>query len=80
MYQTVYQLQSEANRIFDTMVFQTFTDATAPNGAPLVFDVEFVEINGPIPRVGQVNVEIEKICINHNGIIINTGIDNFRRF
>lgn len=70
----------EANRIFDTMVFQTFTDATAPNGAPLVFDVELVEINGPIPRVGQVNVDIEKICINHNGIIINTGTTTLEDF
>lgn len=63
----------EANRVYDTMVFQTFTDAVAPNGAPLVFEYDVVEVNGSIPRVGQVNVNIEKICMNYSGVIIDTG-------
>lgn len=63
----------EANRIFDTMLFQTFTDATAQNGAPLGFECEVVEVNGPVPRVGQVNVKIEEVCMNYSGIVIDTG-------
>ncbi|HSQ88157.1 hypothetical protein [Romboutsia sp.] len=63
----------EANRIYDTMVFQTFTDAVAPNGEALDFDYDVIEVNGPVPKVGQVNVTIEEICINYSGIVIDTG-------
>lgn len=61
----------EAKRIFDTMVFQTFTDAAASNGEALNFDYDVIEVNGPIPRVGQVDVTIEKICLNYSGIVID---------
>ncbi|MEG1311184.1 MAG: hypothetical protein RR942_07755 [Romboutsia sp.] len=66
-------LAIEANRVFDTMVFQTFTDAVAPNGDTLVFDYDVVEVNGPVPKGGQVNITIEKVCMNYSGIVIDTG-------
>ena len=70
----------ETNRIFDTMRFQTFTDATELDGDPLVFATEVVEVNGPIPRVGPVSVTIDKICINFNRIIIDTGKTSLEDF
>lgn len=73
-------LAIEANRVFDSMVFQTFTDASAPNGEPLSFDIDVIEVNGPVPRIGQVNVTIEKICINYSGIIIDPGITTLEDF
>jgi hypothetical protein len=73
-------LAIEANRVFDSMVFQTFTDASAPNGEPLSFDIDVIEVNGPVPRVGQVNVTIEKICINYSGIVIEPGITTLEDF
>lgn len=63
----------EANRIYDTMQFQTFTDALGENGEPLSFDYEVVEVRGPVPRGGQVNVVIEKICLNYSSITIDPG-------
>lgn len=70
----------ETNRVFDTMAFQVFTDATAPNGEPLTFDIEVVEVNGPVPKSGQVNVTIEKVCVNSTGTIINTGVTSLEDF
>ncbi|MDK2562882.1 hypothetical protein QOZ84_04920 [Romboutsia sedimentorum] len=63
----------EANRVFDTMMFQTFTDAIAPNGEALSFEYDVVEVRGRIPRSGQVNVTIEKICMNYSGVVIDPG-------
>ena len=63
----------EANRVYDTMAFQTFTDAVAPNGESLTFDYDVVDVKGPVPKSGPVNVTIEKVCINYSGIVIDTG-------
>lgn len=70
----------EANRIFDTMAFQTFTDAVAPNGEALIFDYDVVEVNGPIPRSSQVNVTIDKVCMNYSGIVIDAGVTTLEDF
>ena len=61
----------ETNRIFDSIVFQTFTDATSNEGT-LVYDIEVVEVNGPVPRTGPVNITIEKVCMNFSSIEIET--------
>ena len=63
----------EANRIFDTFAFQTFANATAPGGQPLSFDIDVVEVNGNVPRTGQVSVTIDKVCISFENIDINPG-------
>lgn len=62
----------EANRIYDTMRFQIFTDATGNGGSPLYFETEVIEVNGPVIG-GQVGVTIDKICINYEEIEIDTG-------
>lgn len=65
----------DANRIFDTMQFQTFTEATVSgeNGTtPLTFDFEVVEVHGPVPRGGFVNVTIDKVCFNYSSIEITS--------
>lgn len=63
----------EANRVFDTMRFQTFTDGTDEHGGPVHFEVEVVEVRGPVPTGAQVGVTIEKICINYDDIFIDPG-------
>ena len=63
----------EANRIFDTFAFQTFSNATAPGGETLSFDIEVVEVNGNVPRTGQASVTIDKVCISFENIDINPG-------
>lgn len=63
----------EASRIYDTMQFQTFTDALGEDGEPLCFEYEVVEVRGPVPRGGQVNVVIDKVCLNYYSISINPG-------
>lgn len=70
----------ETNRVFDTMRFQVFTDATGPNGEPLVFKTEVVEVNGRIPHGGPVSVTIEKICVNFDEIIIDPGMTTLEDF
>ena len=67
----------ETNRVFDSVVFQTFTDARTPqttctDGRSLVFDIEVVEVCGPVPRTGPVNVTIDKVCMNFNEIEIES--------
>ena len=62
------------------MEFQTFTDAVAPGGEPLVFDYDVVEVNGSIPRGGQVNVTIEQVCMNFSAIVIDTGTTSLEDF
>ncbi len=62
----------DATRVFDTMQFQTFTDALGENGAPLTFDYDVVEVNGPVPRGGAVNVTIDKVCLNYSSITITS--------
>lgn len=73
-------LPIETNRVFDTMVFKTFTDAVAPGGETLVFDFDVVEVNGPIPRGGQVKVTIDEVCMNFSGIVIDTGTTTLEDF
>jgi hypothetical protein len=63
----------ETNRVFDTMRFQAFTDGSGPDGEPLFFETEVIEVNGPVPQGGPVNVTIEKICVNFREIEINPG-------
>ena len=53
-------LAIETNRVFDSIKFQVFTDADAPNGEDLFFEYEVVSVNGPIPRSGVVNVNIDR--------------------
>ena len=63
----------DATRIYDTMHFQTFTDALGENGAPLTFDYDVVEVHGPVPRGGFVNITIDKVCLNYSSITIDPG-------
>ncbi|MEF9992458.1 MAG: hypothetical protein RSD22_10260 [Romboutsia sp.] len=63
----------ETNRVFDTMRFQTFTDATEINGGPVYFETEVVEVEGNVPLGAQVGVTIDKICINYSEIEISPG-------
>jgi len=63
----------EANRIYDTMEFQTFTDATSPDGEPLDFDYEIIEIDGHVPKSGKVNITIYEVCLNYSAIVIDPG-------
>ncbi len=62
------------------MEFQTFTDATSPNGEPLNFEVEVIEVRGHVPRAGRVEVTIDEILINFSGIIIDTGCTTLEDF
>lgn len=66
-------LAIETNRVFDTIKFQVFTEAEAPNGDDLFFEYEVVEVKGPIPRTGVVNVNIDKVCMNYTDVIIKPG-------
>lgn len=59
----------EANRVYDSVVFQALTDGRAPEGT-LVYDIEVVEVFGPVPRSGPVNITIEKVCMNYCSIEI----------
>lgn len=62
----------EANRIYDTFAFQTFSNATAPNGGALSFDIEVLEVNGNVPQGGQYNVTIDKVCMSYDEIDITS--------
>jgi hypothetical protein len=66
----------EVNRIFDSIKFQLFTEASGPNGEDLFFEYEVASVDGPIPRSGVVNVNIEKVCMNYTDVIIKTGCTN----
>ena len=63
----------EAERIFDSILFQNFTDAVGPNGEPVGFEYEVVEVNGPIPSGGDVNITIEEVCLNYEQVEIHPG-------
>ena len=67
----------ETNRVFDSIVFKTFTDAIAPqttytDSNSLLFDIDVVEVCGPVPRTGPVNVKIDKVCMNFSEIEIES--------
>ena len=66
-------LAIETNIVFDSIKFQVFTDADAPNGEDLFFEYEVVSVNGPIPRSGVVNVNIDKVCMNYTDVVIKPG-------
>lgn len=66
-------LAIETNRVFDSIKFQVFTDADAPNGEDLFFEYEVVSVNGLIPRSGVVNVNIDKVCMNYTDVVIKPG-------
>ncbi|MGL6107666.1 exosporium morphogenetic protein CdeC [Romboutsia sp.] len=70
----------EASRIYDTMQFQTFTDALGENGEPLCFEYEVLEVRGPVPRGGQVNVTIDKVCLNYSSISIIPGVPSLEDY
>lgn len=63
----------EVNRIFDSIKFQLFTEASGPNGNELFFDYDVSSVNGPVPRSGVVNVNIEKVCMNYTDVVITPG-------
>lgn len=63
----------EANRIFDALQFRVFTDATGPNGAPLFFDYEVVEVKGNVPSTGFANVTVDEVCMNYSAIEVIPG-------
>ena len=62
----------DATRIYDIMQFQTLTDASGENGAPLTFDYDVVEVRGPVPRGGYVYITIDKVCLNYSSIEISS--------
>lgn len=64
----------EADRIFDAVQFQIFTDATGPDGEPLFFDLEVVEVNGSVPATGLANVIIDEVCMNYSSLEVVPGI------
>ena len=63
----------EVNRIFDSIKFQLFTEASGPNGNELFFDYDVSSVNGPVPRSGVVNVNIQKVCMNYTDVVITPG-------
>ncbi len=70
----------EVNRIFDSIQFRTFTDATGPNGEPLFFDFEVVEVRGNVPTTGAARVTVDEVCMNFSTLEIQPGevtIDDF---
>ena len=67
----------DANRIFDTIQFQTFQDAS---GTGLDYTYEVIEVSGMVPRSGQGKVTVEEICFNFDEMIIypgNTSLEGY---
>lgn len=70
----------EVNRIFDSIQFRTFTDATGPNGQTLFFDFEVIDVRGNIPPRGLAKVTVDEVCVNFSTIDITPGditVDDF---
>lgn len=63
----------EVDRIYDTMKFQVFTDASGPRNKPLYFRYDVVEVNGEIPQRASVNIKIDRVCMNYSNIEIVPG-------
>lgn len=63
----------EVDRIYDTMKFQSFTDASGPRNSPLYFRYDVVEVSGDIPQRSAVNIKINKVCMNYSGIEVIPG-------
>lgn len=70
----------EVDRIYDAVQFQIFTDATGPDGEPLYFDYDVVEVDGPIPTTGAVNVVIDEVCMNYSSLEVVPGIPTVEDF
>lgn len=70
----------EADRIYDAVQFQIFTDATGPNGEPLYFDYDVVEVNGGVPSAGIANVIIDEVCMNYSSLEVMPGIPTVEDF
>ncbi|WP_455539425.1 exosporium morphogenetic protein CdeC [Terrisporobacter sp.] len=70
----------EADRIYDAIQFQVFTDATGPNGEPLYFDYEVADINGSLPTVGSANVVVDEVCMNYSSLEIIPGVPTLEDF
>ena len=70
----------EANRIFDSIQFRAFTDATGPNGQTLFFDFEVIEVRGNVPSRGLAKVIVDEVCVNFEELEITPGditVDDF---
>ena len=70
----------ETNRIFDSIQFRVFTDATGPNGQNLFFDFEVVNVRGNVPSRGLAKVTVDEVCVNYSSIDITPGdltVDDF---
>ena len=70
----------ETNRIFDSIQFRTFTDATGPNGQTLFFDFDVVSVRGNVPSRGLAKVTVDEVCVNFSSIDITPGditVDDF---
>ncbi|WP_434797312.1 exosporium morphogenetic protein CdeC [Terrisporobacter vanillatitrophus] len=70
----------EADRIFDSVQFQIFTDATGPNGETLFFDFDVVEVDGSVPTTGLANVVIDEVCMNFSSLEVVPGIPTVEDF
>ena len=70
----------EGQRIYDAVQFQIFTDATGPNGEPLYFDYDVVEIDGNIPASGLANVTIDEVCMNYSSLEVMPGYPTVEDF
>ena len=70
----------ETNRIFDSIQFRAFTDATGPDGQTLFFEFEVIEVRGNVPSRGLAKVIIDEVCMNFEELEINPGditVDDF---
>ena len=70
----------ETNRIFDSIQFRAFTDATGPEGQTLFFEFEVIEVRGNVPSRGLAKVIIDEVCMNFEELEINPGditVDDF---
>ena len=70
----------EVERVYDAIQFQIFTDATGPNGQPLYFDYDVVEIDGNVPTAGLANVVIDEVIMNYSCLEIVPGIPTIEDF
>lgn len=64
----------EADRVYDAVQFQIFTDATGPDGETLYFEYEVTEVEGRVPTSGLGNVTINEVCINYSSLDIIPGV------
>ena len=70
----------EAQRIYDAVQFQIFTDAMNLNGEPIYYDYDVVEVSGNIPTTGAVKITIDEVCINYSSLVIDPGVPTVEDF